>query len=276
MIKSIYFKDKEFADKLELAKAVRDNLDSIIDFKKSEIFKSCEKGSSVTCRSIELSKFDNEEVKALKLDDSNYYIAVNTTGVLDSHDDLHVNGIWKVSVVDQQGKVYLAVDHDLKVDSIAARKEHIKMFTANLPFAALGYPYEGNTQALIYQIPKDKVTKDSVRQWLDSGDSIEASVRMQYVKMKFAYDSNAPENAEFKKNYDEYLSKIANKSDFDYIPYFFIIQEAKNVRESSLVIYGSNHVTGQITDPSKDSQEIKEEDPPNVQSEKSIWDNYIN
>lgn len=231
-----------------------------IERKKSEIQKSCEKGIAVTCKSLNNLKFSEEETKSLKIDSDYYYIVVNTTNILDSHDDLHIPNIWKKSIQEIQGKNYLVCDHDLEIESVIARKEHIEILTAKLSFQSLGYPYEGNTEALIYKVKKDKV-KESIREWLDSGDSIEASVRMQYVQILFAMDSNDPADATYKENYDTYIDQIANKKDFDYIPYFYVIKEAKNVKESSLVLFGSNSATGlaqQKEEPSNDTLNTKE------------------
>jgi hypothetical protein len=221
----------------------KEEIELNIERKKSEIQKSCDKGTAVNCRALNSLKFSEDETKALKIDNDFYYIVVNTTRILDSHEDLHIDGIWKKSIQDIQGKNYLVSDHDLEIESVIVRKEHIEILTAKLSFQSLGYPYDGNTEALIYKVKKDKV-KDSIKEWLDSGDSIEASVRMQYVQIAFAFDSNNPEDLEYKKTYDLYINQIANKSDFDYIPYFYAIKEAKNVKESSLVVFGSNHVTG--------------------------------
>lgn len=276
IIKSSYFPKKEYSSKEALFDDFRKNIDSIIDFKKSEIHKSCEKGLTVTCKSLDLLKF-SDQLKGIKIDDGYYYIAVNSTLILDGHEDLHLNGLWNKSVKEQQGKNYLVADHDLCIDKVIVRKEHIEMFTAKLPFALLGYEYKGETEALIYKIPKDKVIHERVKEWLDSGDSIEASVRMQYVTIEFAMDSNAPEDITLKKNYDTYLPMIANKDEFEYIPYFFVIKEAKNVRESSLVIFGSNPVTGAIsnTEPSKDTP--TKTDPPLEQSQnKSFYSHFLN
>lgn len=261
MIKSHYFPDKTFASKEDLFKELRESAEIIIEEKKSLIQKSCDKGISVTCKSLDLLKF-TDQLKGIKIDDNYYYIAVNTTRVLDSHDDLHVDGIWKKSIKDQQGKNYLVVDHELSIKSVVVRKEHVEMFTAKIPFSLIGKPYEGDTEALIYKVPKSQVKDETVKEWLDSGDAIEGSVRMQYVTVLLAMDSNAPEDETEKKNYDEYLSMISNKDDYEYIYYYFIIKEAKNVKESSLVVFGSNSSTGIVNnkiEPSDDTQENKEE-----------------
>jgi len=280
--KSHYLPNKEYATKEEMFADLKANLSDIIDFKKG-VQKSIDKNSSVVCRPIDASKFDQEQTKALKLDDNFYYIAVNTTKILDSHDDVHIDGIWKKTVSEKQFKNYLVTDHELEVFNTVVRKEYVEIFTAKLPFSLLGYPYEGNTEALIYKVPKEKVKNEFVKEWLDSGDSIQASVRMKYIKFLFCLDSNNPEDAEFKKNYDKYIDSIANKQEFEYIPYFFAILEASNEQESSLVIRGSNYVTGQLgttrdqeekSEPPKGTQTNKEE-PTEVTQEKKKFNVFI-
>lgn len=264
--KSILGVKKEFADNEALIKYVKENLTQIIDAKKVEQF-SYNKGLAVPVRAVNASKLMVAE-KAIEVDDNYWYIVVNTTNILDSHDDLHVNGIWNTTVKDQQGKNYLVDTHSITIDTTIVKKEHIEMFIATVSFEALGYPYKGDTQALVYKFPKDKVVHEKARKWLESGDEIQASVRMRYVTIEFALDSNAPEDEVFKKRYVEYLGKIANRQDFDYIPYFFIIKEAINQRESSLVPFGSNHVTGNIINTAVTDENEFKVDPPSAVDDK--------
>jgi len=273
-LKSIYFPKKEFSTKEEMFKAFRSNVNDIIEFKKAEIQKSCDKGISVSCRSLDLNKYA-DQVKGIKIDSNYYYIAANTTGILDGHEDLHVKGIWNKSVKEQIFKNYLVADHELCIDNVIVKKEYVEMFVVTLPFSALGFPYEGDTEVLVYKVPKDKIIHQKAKEWLESGDAIEASVRMQYVTILFAMDSNAPEDASLKKNYDDYLPFIANKGDFEYIPYYFIIKEAKNVRESSLVVFASNPVTGKISERLIESLKNTPTIDPPTSSQKSVWDYFI-
>ncbi len=178
VIKSRYFADKEFATHNDLFAEMRKSYNDLIAFKKAEIQKSCDKGLSVTCRVLKAS----DSLKAVKIDPAYYYIAVNTTGILDSHEDLHINGIWNKSVKEQQGQNYLVADHELTIENTIVRKEYVEMIVADMPFAMLGKEYLGDTQALIYKFPKDKVINAKAKEWLESGDAIEASVRMQYVQ----------------------------------------------------------------------------------------------
>lgn len=253
--KSILGEQKEFTSKEAVVAYVKENLTQILDFKKSVEQKSCEKGVAVICKSLSGIKLEIAD-KVIKTDDNYYYVVANTTRILDNHDDLHVNGIWNKTVKDQQGRNYLVDTHELTIGSTIVRKEHIEMFVAKVTFRSLGIDYDGSTQVLVYKFRKDRVIDSKAKEWLESGDAIQASVRMQYVDIIFALDSNAPEDAKAKANYDLYYPEIANKGDFDYIPYFFIIKEAKNVRESSLVPFGSNAITGNLIksiEPSNDT-----------------------
>lgn len=249
--------NKEFETKEEMFKELKANMDIIIDKKKSEFQHSCDKGTAVSCKSLNGIKLNDAEKASIEIDDDYYYIVVNSTNILDSHEDLHVDGIWNKSVQDNQGKNYLVTDHELSIENVVVRKEHIEMFVATVSFKSLGYPYSGNTQILVYKFRKDRVLIQAVKEWLESGDEIQASVRMRYVTIEFAMDSNDPEFATEKKRYEQYKTRIANAADFDYIYYFYIIKDAVNQRESSLVVAGSNHVTGNIIEPSKvkDTQE---------------------
>ena len=242
----------------------------LLDFKTSQIYKSCEKENSIYSRPIDVSKY-SETNKGIQGDDNFYYIAVNSTNILDSHKDVHVDGIWNKSVNERQNKNYLVLDHKMEVGNTVVKKEYVEMFTMKLPFSAVGKNYEGEGEFLIYKFPKDKVINTTAKEWLDSGDSIESSVRMQYVKVSLAMNSESKEDVEEKATYDGAIDKIANKSDFEEIDYFFVVKEAKNVGESSLVLAGSNHATGVIpienkTEADNITSEIKEE--PSIDTQK--------
>lgn len=266
--KSHYLPEKEFSTKEELFKALKDNLPVIEDQKKGKIYESYKKGQSMTMKTIDVSKLDIEQQKALKLDDGYYYVAFNSTRILDSHEDVHIDGLWKKTIQEKQFKNYVVTDHELEILNTVVRKEYVEIFTAKVPFSILGKSYSGNTEVLIYKFPKDKVQMSIIKEWLDSGDELQGSVRMRYINFAFCIDSNNPEDEEFKKNYDNYIDYIANKEDFEYIPYFFAITEASNERESSFVLYGSNQVTGQIQN-NKQAEKSLETNEPSEDTQKS-------
>jgi hypothetical protein len=233
---------KKSFDTVELMFAeLRVNKEMLVESKKAMILKSCDKGAGVVSNSLTLTKALEEADKAFKMDDQHYYVAVNSTNIMDSHMDLHKKGLWKRSIKDQQGKNYFVADHELKVLSVIAKREDIEMMTATIPFSAMGKDYEGDTEVLIYKIAKDKVSEAYKGAM---GGNLEASVRMQYVKYELAMNSSAKEDVAEKILYDANIDTIANKAEFGQIDYFFVVSEAKNVRESSLVLFGSNPVTG--------------------------------
>lgn len=256
--------DKEFNSKEELFKALADNETFIHDAKKSQVYKSFEKGLQVVTDQKQIEKaFDSTE-KGIKFDSDYYYFVVNSANFLDSHSDVHVDGNWNKSVKDQQGKVYLVFDHSLKRSDIIAMKKDVEMFTAKISWDMLGKNYDGETYSLIYKVKKDKIVNKEAKEWLEQGHELEASVRMQYVKIETAFNSTNPDYSKQKEVYDTYYPQIANKSDFEEIEYFWVVKEAKNVMESSLVLFGSNSATGIVNNENKseaveDTPETKEQ-----------------
>lgn len=241
--------NEEFKTENDMFFALKLNKDDILALKKAKIQKSCEKGVGIPLKPFKMQIL-NENIKEFATDDEHHYIVVNATKILDSHGDVHIDGLWKKTIKDQQGKNYLVLDHKLEMPNVVARKGDIEMFTAEIPFSAIGKSYEGDTQALIYKVPKDKIINPLAKDWLESGEDIEASVRMRYINIKMAMDSVREEDKEEAKTYHDYIDQIANKSEFDRIPYFFVVSEAENVKESSLVLFGSNSSTGLLNNTS--------------------------
>jgi len=261
--------NKEFTDKVSMFAELKANKELIIKEKKSQIFKSCDKNSTVPFKPLKL-----DAIKGLKMSDDAYYIAVNTTNVLDSHGDLHVKGIWNKSVKDQQGKNYLVLDHKMEVSNVVAKKENVEMFIADISYDSIKKGYTGNTQALIYKVAKSDIINPLAKEWLESKSDIEASVRMQYVSVELALNSDAKADQEEKAVYDEYINKIANKSDYDEIEYFWVVKEAKNVGESSLVLAGSNNATGVINEAASSTSKINIVQPSRDTEPSKIFVNY--
>ena len=238
--------NREFETKQDLFKALRENHKEIISLKKAKIQKSIEKKASVKSRLISKALTNKQEFQ----DENICYIVVNTTKVLDSHLDLHIDGLWDKTARERNRKNYLVDSHKMTVQTTIARKEHVEIMVEEIPFEMVGKDYGGNTEALIYKVPKNRIIDPKAKEWLESGDAIEASVRMQYVQIEFAMNSELPEDELFKERFDRYIGQIANKDEFEEefgeITYFWIVKEAKNVNESSLVLMGSNPATGNI------------------------------
>ena len=252
--------NKEFATKEEMFKELIANKELLIKEKLSQTYKSFEKGLGLVANQESIVKALETE-KAFKMDSDYYYFVVNTANILDSHGDVHVKGNWDKTVKEQQGKVYLVFDHNLKRSEIIAMKEDIEMFTAEIPFSLIGKNYEGKSYSLIYKVAKNKIVNKEAKEWVENGYSFEASVRMQYVKIDLAIDSKEAGNEKEKETFDKYIEIIANKSDYESIDYFWVVKEAKNVYESSLVMFGSNSATGVAQENKSEAEEITSEQP---------------
>ena len=193
----IYCKElnKEFESKSDLFKALVENESFIIDAKKSQVYKSFEKGLQVVSDQKTIEKAFNDSEKGIKFDSDYYYFVVNSANYLDSHNDMHVDGNWNKSVKDQLGKVYLVWHHDFsKTENIIAFPEDIEMITSKVAWSLLGKSYDGETYSLIYKVKKDKIVNENISKWLKEGRKLQLSVRMQYIKLETAFNSDDEED----------------------------------------------------------------------------------
>ena len=248
--------NREFANDRDLFLALKENEPLILAQKKSEC-KSIDKGSAFVFNQNEIIKsFENDTEKAFKTDNEHYYIVVNSADYLDSHKDLHVSGNWDKTVQDQQGKLWFIWSHEFGLtENIIAFPNDVEVFTANVKWSALGKNYAGSTYSLIYKVKKENIQNKKIKEWLESGKPLQASVRMMYIKVLSAFNTDDKDFAEQKAVFDKYYDRIVNKDEFeDEIKYFWVVKEAKNHLESSLLPFGSNSATGNIN-----TKEISEE-----------------
>jgi len=233
--------NKEFTDKSEMFSALKRNAEKIISLKKANIFKSHDKGAGV---STKFSKETNALKGHIENSKANHvYAVINTTNYFDSHGDVHFKGIWDKSASEQNGKIFYVADHSLKIDDVIAWKSDVNIIVQELDWAAVGKNFEGTTQALIFEIPVDKIMHQKALEVIEAGKDVENSVRMQYVQIKLAVNSTDSDYKEEKANYDSLINSIANKDDVEKNGYFWAVNEAKIYKEGSMVTFGSNDAT---------------------------------
>jgi hypothetical protein len=274
MIKSIDFPDRQFATKEELHAALRDNADKLIAVKTADIQQSYTKGISFSC--FLLRSDDPEAIKVgPQMKEGYVYPVINTTRYLDSHRDVHFDGIWNKSIKEQSGKLFYVVDHDLKVASVIAWPGDVNAMVKSVPWSWVGKDYEGNTEALIYEIPTNKLKNASAKEAIEEKRPVQNSVRMQYVKIKLALNSSAVEDKEYKAYYDSKIAEIANKEEVEDLGYFWGVEEAKIVKEGSMVLAGSNDATPvrQKVQPGKPTENIKDEPEESTQPKQTTFIN---
>ncbi len=183
---------------------------------------------------------------------------INTTKILDSHGDVHIDQLWNKSLKESKDN-FLVNQHNLSFEGIIS--EEVKAFAKQMSWAELGFPYEGGTQALVYDSVIDKNDSPDMFERYRKGRVKQHSVGMRYVKVDLA--ANDERYDKEKALWDKYYPQIANKADADEQGYFFAVTEAKNI-EGSAVVRGSNFATPTI------SVEEKSEPPTGTQGEPAI------
>lgn len=273
MIKAIEFPNKVFATKEDLFLELKKNESKLIDLKKSSVYKSHEKGQFSF---LNMDKTFGCSKANFNSKSGYIYPIISTTGYMDSHKDVHFNGSMNKTAREQQGKVLYALDHELKWDSILAWQKDVKMFVANIDWQMVGKNYFGQTEALIFEIAKDKIArKDVLKAIEDKASDFENSIRMVYYKVVLGVNSTNPDFAENKAYYDSRINQIFNKEVAIEDGYFWGVEELGIQKEGSLVVAGgSNDATSiyskEFNVPSFDTQHTEP-----VKSTQAVNYNYL-
>lgn len=272
MITAKEFPDIEFDSKEELFKALKNNKERICKIKKHSVKHSDSiqvpefTKKDLTIKGIELPGFDKDSI----------YAVINTTNYLDSHNDVHLSGIWNKSVNEQQGNISYIVNHDLAIGKEIAYEKDVEMMLKEFKFSDLGYSSDMITQALIFKVKKENIIMDLVKDRVEKKIPSQHSVRMQYVKLDLAIDSTDEDFKEEKRIWDKYKDSIANQKALEQ-GYFWAVSEAKIYLEGSMVVRGSNDITPMIlgkSEPSTDTPKAEpsgNDTPKGVEDEDSEW-----
>lgn len=187
---------------------------------------------------------ESESEKSLSFVKEGYvYPVINTTNFMDSHGDVHFPNIWNKSLKEQANKIYYVLEHKLSLDSVIAFPNDVRAFVKTVTWAELGLKYDGETQALIFEIPKDKIKIEKVKELFVDKTAFENSVRMRYITMNLAIKQRSADYAKQNQLWDDRIDLIANKSYAEEQGYFWAVDEASIQKEGSLVLFGSNSAT---------------------------------
>ena len=267
MIVAKEFPNKEFATKDELFKELILNEKTLISQKKG-INKEADsvsyfvevdngKGEAIKASSTTPQLLDAGKMKAK--------VVINTTGLLDSHGDVHIKGLWKKSVDEQKGLLLLQ-EHQMKFDKIIS--DNVTPTLKTMSWKSLGFDFDGSTQALVFETEIDKNRNEFMFEQYAKGYVKEHSVGMRYVNIQMAINSEEKWASDYKDTWDKYYDEIVNKKDADAQGYFWAVTEAKIV-EGSAVVKGSNFATPTISiEAVKEDTSTETEPPVGTQNEK--------
>jgi len=192
---------------------------------------------------------DGDVVKAvgssdeMDQDEMNARLVINTTNIIDSHLDLHIPGLWNKTVKDRKGTLHLQ-EHKLEFDKIIS--DEVVPSVKMISWADLGQPYQGKTQALLFDSRIEKRRNGYMFTQYWNGWVKNHSVCMQYVSLFMCVNSTEKYWAEEKANWDKYISMAVNPEVAISSGYFWAVTEAKMI-EGSAVPIGSNQATPTIS-----------------------------
>jgi len=220
----------------DLFKFLVENKHLLITSKKAAI----KHADAVICKNLWVDK-DGKISKAAptKTDTGKIQVVsvINTTNLMDSHDDVHIPGLWNRNLKTNQ-PLYLTEEHDLSFRGVISR--NVKASVQQMTWKSLGADYKGKTEALIFTSIIEEVRNKFMYDLYKADEVPNHSVGMQYVDLKLAINDE-----EFKDefaNWNTYIDEVANKDDAEANGFFWPVLEAKVV-EGAAVIRGSNWIT---------------------------------
>ena len=142
------FPDKQFETKEELFKALKENKKELISLKKS-IEKRADPFNYVIDSVVKNSVNKEESSSNSNVNELQVKVIINTTNFIDSHNDLHINGIWNKSVSDNANKGFLHLqEHEREFDKVIS--DNAIGTVESMTWKSLGLPYNGKTEALVF------------------------------------------------------------------------------------------------------------------------------
>jgi peroxiredoxin len=166
---------------------------------------------------------------------------INTTNVMDSHKDVHIDGLWNKSLSENRNIKFLK-EHKMEFENIIADKEDLEVSVNSVTWKSLGFDMEGKTEALTFDAVVKQDRNPSMFKEYSKNNVDNHSVGMQYVKMALAINSEDEDFTEEKEVWDKYYPSVANKEELKKNNFFWAVTEAK-VIEGSAVVIGSNSFT---------------------------------
>ncbi len=253
------FPNKEFESKEELFKELTANKKELIALKKSAI-KNADAVSYGYIETVSKNAIDKAIASADLPDTLDVKVVINTTNFLDSHGDVHINGIWNKSISDNKTFLHLQ-EHRRDFSNVIS--DSAKGSVVSMTWKQLGLPYNGKTEALIFESTIDRLRNGFMLKQYANGWVKNHSVGMQYIDLELAINTEADYDKEYKDLWDEYYPVIANKEVADERGYFWVVKQARIV-EGSAVVMGSNSATPTLEtkeelEPSKDTLDIEAE-----------------
>lgn len=236
-------------------KSLVENKEKIINKKKGAVKHSDSISTNVVITPVKEKSVNKEVTQVEKENEISVKAIINTTNFLDTHDDVHVNGIWDECLETKPRVIHLQ-EHKMEFDKIISEDDDLEASVEELSWKDLGVDDEGTTQALVFTSTIKEERNPFMFNQYKKGYVKNHSVGMIYREFELAI--NDPEYKEEYEVWTEYIDKIVNKDVAMERGYFFAVTKA-DVFEGSAVPIGSNTITPTLTESKEIPQEKKEE-----------------
>lgn len=176
----------------------------------------------------------------------------NTYNWMDSHSDVHLDGVFTKSIADRQDKIFHLHDHEQKITAKVGKPTNI--YEKSVAWSDLGVDKPGKTMALFMDSNIMKDWNAQVFGQYLSKEINQHSVGMIYVKIDLA--ANDPEMKTEFAVWNKVINNVANKEKAIKQGYFWAVSEAKLI-EISGVLAGSNELTPTVNNKLEFEEEKK-------------------
>lgn len=200
-------------------------------------------------------------------------VVINTTNIMDSHNDVHLPGLWNKSLSENKSILHLQ-EHTMKFDHIISQGEDLKAFTQMMNWSDLGEKFAGLTEALIFDSNIRKSRNEFMLEQYANGFVKQHSVGMRYIQLGLALNDTGSSNASEFESWEKYFPEIVNQELAEQKGFFWFVKEAKVV-EGSAVILGSNQATPTLDNNLKEEPTVvTPEDEPSGDTQKGFFDGW--
>jgi hypothetical protein len=210
-------------------------------------------------------------------------LVINTTNIIDSHMDCHINGLWNKSIKEQK-TIFLLQEHDMCFSKIIADSvnDNLKASAKDFAWSDLGFNFKGTTQALVFNTDIKEKRNEFMYNQYKNNYVLNHSVGMRYQKLYLCVNSDNSDYTAEKEAWDKYYPMVVNKEVADTKGYFWAVTEAQFI-EGSAVVKGSNYVTPvlsitenkNIPEPSNDTQENEPTKVTQTEEQKQFFINLL-
>lgn len=183
-------------------------------------------------------------------------IVGNTYGWLDSHNDVHIPGIFSKSISENKDSIFHLHDHLYQVDAKVGTP--IKIYEQAVSLISLGLNKQGFATCLLMDSEiKESYNEMIFDQYLTKQIN-QHSVGMIYVNLFMCI--NDPDYKDEFANWNTYKGYVINIQDAEDNGYFWAVTEAK-LREISCVLKGSNEITPTLNGKSEPPKSTQKNEP---------------